>query len=46
MGPYGFWGSEENGYLFSGSWEALVIILRDLVSKLIVFFFFGGGGGI
>ena len=29
-------GSGENGYLFSGSWEALVIIFRDLGSKLIV----------
>ena len=34
--PHGFSGSGENGYLFSGSWEALVIIFRDLVSKLIV----------
>ena len=25
-GPQGFWGSGENGYLFSGSWGALVII--------------------
>ena len=32
----GFWGSGENGYLFSGSWGALVIIFRDLGSKLIV----------
>ena len=24
--PQGFWGSGENDYLFSGSWEALVII--------------------
>ena len=29
-------GSGENGYLFSGSWGALVIIFRDLGSKLIV----------
>ena len=36
IGPHGFWGSGENGYLFSGSWEALVIIFRDLGSKLIV----------
>ena len=36
-GPQGFWGSGENGYLFSGSWGALVIIFRDLGSKLIVF---------
>ena len=35
-GPQGFWGSGENGYLFSGSWRALVIIFRDLGSKLIV----------
>ena len=35
-GPQGFWGSGENGYLFSGSWGALVIISRDLGSKLIV----------
>ena len=35
-GPQGVWGSGENGYLFSGSWGALVIIFRDLRSKLIV----------
>ena len=35
-GPRGFWGSGENGYLFSGSWGALVIIFRDLGSKLVV----------
>ena len=29
-------GSGENGFLFSGSWGALVIIFRDLGSKLIV----------
>ena len=29
-GPQGFRGAGENGYLFSGSWEALVIIVRDL----------------
>ena len=34
-GPQGFWGSGENGYLFSGSWGALVIIFSDLGSKLI-----------
>ena len=34
--PQGFWGSGENGYLFSGSWGALVIIFRDLGSKFIV----------
>ena len=34
--PQGFWGSGENGYLFSGSWGALVIILGDLGSKLII----------
>ena len=33
-GPLGFWGTGENGYLFSGSWGALVIIFRDLGSKL------------
>ena len=37
MGPQGFWGSEENGVLFSGSWGALVIIFWELVSKLVVF---------
>ena len=36
IGPHGFWGSGENGYLFSGSWEALVIIFGNLGSKLIV----------
>ena len=34
--PQGFWGSGENGYLFSGIWGALVIILGELGSKLIV----------
>ena len=34
--PHGFGGSGENGYLFSWSWEALVIIFKDLGSKLIV----------
>ena len=36
-GPQGFWGSGENGYLFSGSWGALVIISGDLGSKLLFF---------
>ena len=36
IGPPWVLGSGENGYLFSGSWEALVIIFRDLGSKLIV----------
>ena len=36
LGPQGFWGSGENGYLFSGSWGALVIILGELGSKLII----------
>ena len=35
-GPQGFGGSGENGYLFSGSWGALVIISGDLGSKLII----------
>ena len=35
-GPQGFWGSGENCYLFSGSWRALVIILGELGSKLII----------
>ena len=30
------WGSGDKGYLFSGSWEALVIIFSDLGSKPIV----------
>ena len=34
--PQGFRGPRENGYFFSGSWGALVIILGDLGSKLIV----------
>ena len=33
MGPQGFTGSGENGYLFSGSWGALVIIFRHFGSK-------------
>ena len=35
-GPQGFWGSGENGYLFSGSWGALIIIKGELGSKLII----------
>ena len=41
MGPQGFWGSGENGYLFSGIWGALVIILGELGSKLIILGIFG-----
>ena len=33
--PQGFWGSGENGYLFSGSLGAMVIISGDQGSKLI-----------
>ena len=29
LDPQGVWGSGENGYLFSGSWGALVIILGE-----------------
>ena len=36
MGPQGFSGSGENGYLFSGSWGALVNILGELGSNLII----------
>ena len=36
-GAPGVWGSGENGYLFSRSRGALVIIFRDLGSKLIDF---------
>ena len=36
MGPQGFGGSGDKGYMFSGSWEALLIIFRDLGSNLIV----------
>ena len=36
MGPRGFWGSGEKGSLFSGCWGALVIIFRELGSKLMV----------
>ena len=35
MGPQRFWGSGENGYLFLGSWGALVIVLGELGRKLI-----------
>ena len=34
--PQGFWGSGEKGYLFSGSWGALLIILGELGSKKIL----------
>ena len=34
--PQGFWGAGENGYIFSGSWGAMVIILGELGSKLII----------
>ena len=36
MGPQGFWGSGEKGYLFSGSWGALLIILGEPGSKHIL----------
>ena len=32
----GFWGSGEKGFLFSGSWGALLIILGELGSKHIL----------
>ena len=35
-GPQGFVGSGENDYVFSRSWGALVFILGELGSKLIV----------
>ena len=35
-GSEGFWGSGEKGYLFSGSWGALLIILGELGSKHIL----------
>ena len=35
-GPQGFWGSGEKGYLFSGSWGALLIILGELGIKHIL----------
>ena len=34
--PQGFWGAGEKGYLFSGSWGALLIILGELGSKHII----------
>ena len=34
--PQGFGGSGEKGYLFSGSWGALLIILGELGSKHIL----------
>ena len=36
MGPRVFSGSGEKGFLFSGSWVVLVIIFRELGSKLMV----------
>ena len=36
IGPQGFWGAGEKGYLFSGSWGALLIILGELGSKHIL----------
>ena len=36
VGPQGFWGSGKKGYLFSGSWGALLIILGELGSKHIL----------
>ena len=36
LAPQGFWGSGEKGYLFSGSWGALLIILGELGSKHIL----------
>ena len=36
MGAPGVWGSWEKGYLLSGSWGALVIILGEKGSKLVV----------
>ena len=35
-GPQGFWGAGEKGYLFSGSWRALLITLGELGSKHIL----------
>ena len=35
-GHQGFWESGENGYLFLVSWRVLLIIFRDLWSKLMV----------
>ena len=34
--PQGFWGSGEKGYLFSGSWGTMLIILGELGSKHIL----------
>ena len=34
--PQGFWGSGEKGFLFSGSWGALLIILGEVGSKHIL----------
>ena len=34
IGPQGFGGIWEKGYLFSGSWGALVVIFRNLASTL------------
>ena len=39
-GPQRFWGSRENGYLFSGSWGALVVILGEQAHN------FGDIGGL
>ena len=36
VGPQGFWRSGDKGYLFAGSWEALVTISRHLGSNLAV----------
>ena len=36
LGPPGVLGSGENGYSFSGSWGALVIILGEVGSKFII----------
>ena len=35
-GPQGFWGSGKKGYLFSGSWGALLNIFGELGSKHIL----------
>ena len=40
-GPQGFLGSGEKGYLFSGSWGALLIILEELGSKHILLGIYG-----
>ena len=39
MGPQGFGGSGENGYLFSGEWGCTGNYFRDLGSKLVVWGF-------